>query len=124
MKKIMNLLIDGEANMKDIEDAVDKWHKESNSMSLPEYLGMSDAEFSIYVKNEDLFKELFVDDNEEKKKLLQSDIDSLKSILDKLSQAGKENPRLDQKSFIFAAEKIDSEIKSIQSCLDTLNGVA
>jgi hypothetical protein len=52
----MDLLLRGEVLMQDIDDFVDAWHDEpegsaTSSMSLAEYLGMTDDEYQLWVEH-------------------------------------------------------------------------
>lgn len=48
--RLVDLLLRGEALLDDIDDHVDRWHESSTEEPLPEYLGMTSLEYSLWVE--------------------------------------------------------------------------
>lgn len=48
--------LNGDALLDDIDDAVEQWHTGDTSRSLPEFLGLTEDEYSILVENPDALK--------------------------------------------------------------------
>ena len=44
--------INGDALMEDVNDYIDKWHDGDSSLSLHEFLGMTDKEYMLFVEDE------------------------------------------------------------------------
>ena len=50
MKTFLELVLAGEVQREDIEDFIDHWHEGEPACSLAEFLGMSDAEYGLWVE--------------------------------------------------------------------------
>ncbi|MEA4822251.1 MAG: hypothetical protein VB122_08525 [Erysipelotrichales bacterium] len=50
-KTFIDLCLDGQADLSDINDFVDAWHEGDDDRELNEYLGMSDDEYEMWIKN-------------------------------------------------------------------------
>lgn len=50
MKTFLELVLADEVNRDDIDDFVDRWHDGDESCSLAQFLGMSDAEYALWVE--------------------------------------------------------------------------
>lgn len=49
--------LDGECGIDSIDDCIEAWHNsEDDGISLPEYLGLTDEEYYLFVDSEDEFK--------------------------------------------------------------------
>ncbi len=50
MKTFLELILTGEVHRDDIDDFVDDWHNDDTPCSLAQFLGMSDAEYALWVE--------------------------------------------------------------------------
>ncbi len=50
MKTFLELVLAGEVHRDDIDDFVDRWHNDDAPCSLAQFLGMSDAEYALWVE--------------------------------------------------------------------------
>lgn len=46
----IELCLQGEVDLEDIDDFVDRWHESDSTHSLPQYLGMNEEEYSVWVE--------------------------------------------------------------------------
>jgi hypothetical protein len=49
MSNFIHDCIVGDAGLEDIDDYVDAWHDGDSSLSLPQYLGMTEPEYKVWV---------------------------------------------------------------------------
>jgi len=50
-KSFIDLSLEGKVSLDDIDDYVDAWHKEPGVESLDRFLGMKNAEYSLWVRD-------------------------------------------------------------------------
>lgn len=53
MRTFLEMVLSGDAQPKDIDDFVDRWHEGSGPETLAEALGMSDDEYALWVEKSD-----------------------------------------------------------------------
>lgn len=51
VRSFIDLAVAGQVPVDAIDDYVDKWHRSPGDQSLPEYLGLSPAEYTRWVMN-------------------------------------------------------------------------
>ena len=54
MSSFIQLCINGDALLEDIDDFVDSWHDGDSELSLAEFLGMSNSEYNIWLREPDI----------------------------------------------------------------------
>ena len=48
-KNFIELLKEGKVTIEDIDDYIDMWHGSDSKLSLPEFLGMTNEEYAMFV---------------------------------------------------------------------------
>lgn len=51
--KFVELCLRGEVSVSEIEDFIDLWHDSNDKQTLPEFLGMTDSEYALWVEQPD-----------------------------------------------------------------------
>jgi len=54
MSNFIEACISGDAFDTDIDDYVEAWHKGKSEKPLPEFLGMTEKEYALYLKSDDV----------------------------------------------------------------------
>lgn len=54
--KFIDLCLQGEAMATEIDEFVDRWHESDSGESLPEYLGMTEQEYALWVERPTFLK--------------------------------------------------------------------
>lgn len=53
MATFIDLCLNGVANFDDVDNFIEEWHTIGSTVSLPEYLGMTNIEYAQFVKDPD-----------------------------------------------------------------------
>ena len=54
MPNFIQKCVSGDASLEDIDNYIEHWHKETTTLNLHTYLGMSRSEYELWVTNPDI----------------------------------------------------------------------